>query len=179
MARQTKIKVDLSGLDELLEKFGKNHYVKIGILGSNAAAKHPVAVTHTLKSGKKVRHTNNAVDSPLTYAEIGVIQEFGSISRKIPPRSFLRMPIEMRKSDFIRFLGTPKANGFFNEGNIKGIYKSLGIVAEGIIDQAFGSRGFGQWKKNSPITIDIKGSDSPLIDTGSLRKSITSAVVQK
>lgn len=49
----------------------------------------------------------------------------------------------------------------------------VAISIENALDDQFATRGQGQWPKNSPITIASKGSDSPLIDTGQLRRSIT------
>jgi hypothetical protein len=48
----------------------------------------------------------------------------------------------------------------------------LGAAGRAIIIQAFSTSGWGTWKANSPVTIILKGSDKPLIDTGSLRRSI-------
>lgn len=53
------------------------------------------------------------------------------------------------------------------------IAKSLGIAALEQIKEAFETEGFGEWQPNAPQTIAQKGSASPLIDTGRLRKSVT------
>ena len=62
------------------------------------------------------------------------------------------------------------------EGTLLELAKKVGVVAEEVIQEAFATRGFGKWKANKPSTIARKGSDSPLIDTGQLRRSITSKV---
>lgn len=178
MVKQTQIKVDLTGLNDLIQKLGKDHYTKVGILGGNAAEKHKNSETVTLKSGKRVR-MSSGVESPFTNAEIAVIHEFGSVSRNIPPRSFLRMPIEEKKNELIRFLGSTRVKTLFDSGDIKKIFKILGIEAERIVQRAFESRGFGRWDPNAPSTIAAKGSSAPLIDTSQLRRSITSKVVSK
>jgi hypothetical protein len=178
MAKQTQIKVDLSGLNDLIKSFGKDHYTKVGILGGKAAEKHKKAETTILKSGKSVRHAGHE-DSPFTNAEIAVVHEFGSVNRGIPQRSFLRMPIEFKKRDLIRFLGSSKIKELFEAGEIKNIFKYLGVEAENIIRDAFHSRGFGQWALNSAATIKMKGSDSPLIDTSQLQRAVSSTVVSR
>lgn len=177
---QTKIKADLSGLDDLLKKLGKGNYVKIGILGSNASTKHKVAETLITKKGKgKAIRFAGKGEQGITNAELGLIHELGSITRNIPPRSFLRMPIEKNKNKIIQFLSTNSIKELISEGNYKKVLQRLGIVAEGFVQQAFETKGFGQWDENSPATIKMKGSSSPLIDTSQLRKAITSKVVTK
>ena len=37
----------------------------------------------------------------------------------------------------------------------------------------------GNWKPNAPLTIELKGSSHPLIDTGQMRQSITYVVEEK
>lgn len=178
MARQTKIKVDISDLQDAVKALGKGHYARIGILGGDASAKHKEAVTKVTKKGKVSRKAG-AVESPFTNAEIGLVHEMGSISRNIPARSFLRMPIFEKKRDLIRFLGTTKIQKLFEAGQIKKIFKMIGIEAEGIVDDAFRSRGFGKWALLSQRTIDAKGSDAPLIDTAQLRRAVSSDVVTR
>lgn len=173
MAKQTKIKFDISGLQDAVKALGKGHYARVGILGGDASAKHKEAVGHG-----KTRKAS-AAPSPFTNAEIGLVHEMGSISRNIPPRSFLRMPIEEKKRDLIRFLGSSKIQELFKAGQIKKIFKMLGVEAEGIVDDAFRSRGFGKWALLSQRTIDAKGSDAPLIDTAQLRRSVSSDVVTR
>lgn len=52
----------------------------------------------------------------------------------------------------------------------------LGIACENVIQDAFSSGGFGFWKFILPSTVRRKGSARELIDTGQLRRSITSKV---
>lgn len=176
MTAQTVIKADLGRLTDIINQLGGAFYTRVGIIGALAAAKHPVAETKISKSGKKNRVASGE-SSEMTNAEIGVLQEFGNA--KIPPRSFLRMPIEEKVRDLIRFLGSKMIVDLIGRGEIKKVYTMLGIEAEGIVQDAFRSRGFGQWAPNSPVTIEKKGSDAPLIDIGELRKSVTSDVVAR
>lgn len=162
MGRQTKISVNLDGLEDLKRKLGSEYYARIGIIGAKAATEH---------------EDRDGEPTGLTNAEIGVLQEFGN--EHIPPRSFLRMPIVERMKDIVRFLGSSKVNSLFEAGNIKGIFKALGIEGEGIVQDAFATRGFGMWKPNAPRTIAAKGSDAPLIDTAQLRRSVSSDVGRK
>ncbi len=93
--RINKVRVNLGGLDELLDSLNKKYSVKVGIIGEHATQKHP--------------------DSDLTNAELGAVHEFGATINAtekmrgffwhkwgihksnnpvvIPTRSFLRMPL--------------------------------------------------------------------------------------
>lgn len=157
MSIEAKITSNFRGLDKIIAQLGdKGAGVKVGILGS----------TDTRKE-----------DGSVTNAEIGIIQEYGSVSRKIPPRSFLRMPILAKKNQLINQATTGDTRKKLLSGDIKGALTNIGYIAEEIIDDAFKSSGFGAWPANSPITTAKKGSSKPLIDTGQLRRAITSKVV--
>lgn len=160
MAEQTKIRADLSKLESILEQIGGEFVARVGVLGADAGEIHDT-------------------DSGLTNSELGLIQEFGSESRNIPARSFLRMPLETKQDDLIQTLDTGAVKDAIEQGNTKQVYKILGFAAEQIVKDAFNTGGFGNWKANSPSTIAQKGSDKPLIDTGTLQRSITSDVVKK
>ncbi len=167
MAKNTKISKDLKNLKSLAEglKLKEKYKAKIGIIGD----------------GAKVVHS----DSMKTNTEIGMIHEFGTKSGgMIPERSFLRFPIEHKKKELIEkiLISKDKIASILSSGDndsIKGIYAKLGIMGEAIIQEAFETRGFGTWASNSAMTIANKGSDSPLIDTSQLRKSVTSTVISK
>lgn len=162
MAQNGEIEKDFSILNKLIEMFSDAPYVKVGILGSSTSRK--------IKSNKREVSAN---------ATIGFKHEFGVVSEKIPPRSFLRMPIKEKLQEYMNESEKLNKEAFdksVKEGKLFQYMKLLGILGEKCVLDAFETRGFGKWKPNSPITIAIKGSDSPLIDTGELRKSITSSV---
>lgn len=135
--------------------------VKVGILGSKAEQIH--------------NGTNE------TNAYIGFLNEFGSFSKHIPARSFIRMPLKLYLDSYIKNKKSLSKEAFekaIEEGKTEDFSRKVGLVAEEVIQDAFATRGFGNWKPNAPRTIAEKGSDSPLIDTGQLRRSITSKVIK-
>lgn len=158
MATQTKVTVDLSGLQELIRELGSEYVTKVGILGSDAGK--------TYEDGEG-----------MTVSEVGLYNEFGT--DRIPARSFLRMPIEQRQRYILEKLSTPSIRAMIEKGDIKGVYARLGFEAQNVIQGAFSTSGFGQWPPNAPSTVAAKGSSKPLIDTAQLRKSITSKVVKR
>lgn len=163
---------DFSKLEKLVKNLSKKYYVDIGILGES----------------------NKSEGGGLTTAGIGAVNEFGTDKAGrgkktvIPERSFIRMPLETGQEDIEKAL-EPKIEKMLEDGDIEGIFKLIGIAGEARIQEAFDTAGFGEWPPNSPVTIEGstpdkegnqfikgKGSDSPLIDDGTLRKSITSKV---
>ncbi len=115
----------------------------------------------------------------LNNAEIGAVHELGSQESHIPQRSFLRMPIQHKLPEKIKKIKAAKFAQLIIDQGIEAGLKTLGVIGEQVVDEAFASRGFGQWKENAPYTIAKKGSDAPLIDKAFLRKSITSKVFMK
>lgn len=128
-----------------------------------------------VKVGVLGRKTNRKQDGAITNAELGAIQEFGSYSNNIPARSWLRMPIHKESETIARDAGRG-AKDMVKQGNMVGVLKRLGIACEAAIQRAFASQGYGSWRPNKPATIRRKGSASPLIDKGELRRSVSSTV---
>lgn len=151
------IQGDFSRLERLIKGLSENHFVDIGIMGEQAAAEHP--------------------SGDMSVVEIGAVHEFGRLDRKppIPKRSFILMPIETGQKE-IEAEVEPRIEQHMADGDIKGIFKDIGAACEARIQKAFETGGFGHWRELADLTKELKGSDSILIDTGELRKSITSRV---
>lgn len=160
MSRSTEISFNLDGLEDIRKKLGDQYIARVGILGSDVAR-------------------TDDDDSGLTNSELGVIHEFGSETAGIPPRSFLRMPVEDHAREIMKSLDSEKVRSAVERGDAVTVFKILGMAAEGWCKLAFGSAGFGKWPALKAETIARKGSSAPLIDTGQLRRSITSDVAKK
>lgn len=148
------VKGDFSKLENLLKGLKTKMSVRVGVFQEATAP-----------DGEKV-------------ASYGADNEFGVPERRIPERSFIRMPIETKAGKIAADVEKRKRDRI-EQGNIRGIFEDIGLAAEAVIQEAFDTRGFGTWKENAEMTIDKKGSDAPLIDQGLLRRSITSKVVEK
>jgi phage gpG-like protein len=127
--------------DKELQKLIKSYSakmpdIKVGILGEMAAR-----------------------DDKLNNAEIGMVHEFGSPSKNIPMRSFLRMPISEKLHGELENVKMGKGAG------VREMAYVIGSTAVSVIHEAFATAGFGQWDK-------AKKKEDPLIDTGQLRESI-------
>lgn len=157
MTKQTKISVNLDGLEKITKQ-ADGWVAKIGIMGDS----------------------NSRDDGDdMGNAEIGLVHELGSETNNIPQRSFLRMPIEAKGKQILKAAGSGKSKSMAAEGDYKGVMGQLGLAAEVAISEAFDSGGFGQWPQLDTDTIRAKGSSGILKDTRQLQRSITSEVVRR
>jgi len=153
---RTKIDFNLDGLNEIVKEMGGKYVTRVGILGQDGA-----------RSG----------DDALGNAEIGLVHLFGSVSRNIPARDFLRFPLEFKSKEFLKGIKSGFSGHFFEKGEYKKVHELMGIKAENIVQDAFASGGFGHWPELAQSTAERKGSSAILIDSAQLRRSITSDVV--
>ncbi len=160
----SQVKVDIKGLEHLAKALGDKYSIKVGILGAKAQRQNG--------------------DTSKTNAEIGFINEFGKQTGfpKIPARSFLRVPLTLYLSKYLKekkSFAKKEVEKAAKTGKLLELAQKIGIVAEEVIQEAFNTSGFGNWAPNAPYTVEMKGSDKPLIDTGELRRSITSRAEKK
>lgn len=158
MVNQTKITFNLKGLDDLQRNVSDAYRARVGILGSDAQRDD---------------------GGPIDNVTLGIIQMFGSITKNIPARDFLFMPIMTHSREIVRAMGSSMVKAAVVAGDIKKVYALLGTKALEFVLLGFETGGFGQWAPNKPATIAAKGSDQPLIDQGELRRAQTSDVVKK
>jgi phage gpG-like protein len=150
------ITVNLAGLDRLRAavKSVAGMYARVGILGDKTARKDGEGGSNAL---------------------IGAVHEFGSVSRHIPERSFLRAPMATHLKKEVD-KSAPRIARAFADGTPEIAFAILGKKGEKVSKAAFDTSNDGKWPANAPDTISEKGSDRPLIDTGQLRRSISSDV---
>lgn len=152
MPSSVRITGQVDGLERILKNVSTNLVAKIGIFGGG----------------------NQRDDGSQTNAQIGAKHEFGSFSENLPRRSFLKDPITLKRKELLKKADKIiKANIDKPEGAEK-IFELVGIVGEGIVQEAFETGGFGTWQSLSQRTIDKKGSSQILIDSSQLRKAIIS-----
>jgi hypothetical protein len=147
--------IDIKGLEKLIKALkGPAPEIRVGILGSGAA-----------RSG-----------GGATNAYIGYCHEYG---RGVPQRSFLREPLSDLLGDRL------EESGAFDEsvmkemvasGSLLDYSKKIGVLAEGIVLEAFDTGGFGKWAALKPRTLSRKKVHQILVETQQLRNSITSDV---
>ena len=154
MAATSSIKIDLSGLQQL-DKFLSNQ--KQALLG--------------------IFQSEDARDDKESNVAIAAKHEFGSFSENIPQRSWLRMPVKVKANDIAGNAAIAIKNNLTNPKGTDIVAKSIGAAGLGVIQEAFDTKGFGQWKPNAPATVIAKGGkNTPLIDKAELRQAITFSV---
>jgi len=164
------VKLDLEKISSIHAALSSGMRTQVGILGQKAQGRK---VTVYSVDGSKA----GSQKSFMTNAEIGLVHEKGSLARNIPKRSFLKWPLFYKGKDLLKIKSELWSAFSKHEISLKKAYRNLGLMAEQIVQGAFESRGFGSWEPNSDKTVAMKHSDQPLIDTGQLRRSVTSRVV--
>ncbi len=105
-------------------------------------------------------------------AELAFIHTNGSPKQRIPARPFLQPAILANKEKIAKFqkkIIRDALNG--NATLMLADMEKLGIFAQSAAVNWFVDPRNG-WPPNAPLTIKLKGSDKPLIDTGQLRNAI-------
>lgn len=153
------IVVDKTAFDALRADIKANGRarVRVGILGGNAA-----------------RVSGDTLNNP----SLGAVHEFGVVTKGIPARSFLRMPVIQELPAALLLTDKTLWQKIILKKGILGALGILGAYAIDTIQLAFDTGGFGSWQPLSKRTIKIKGSSAILIDTAQLRQSITAEVVK-
>lgn len=155
--KQNQVVMNLKPLEEMRRKLGGKMRARVGFIGSKGGQPHD--------SGN------------ITVASVGLIMIFGSLSRKIPPRDCLIMPIERNRRQLMVSLSKGQMRAAFARRDYTGMFKLMGIACEGFVQDAFATGGWGLWPPLKQSTIDAKGSSSILINTARLRRSVSSDVV--
>lgn len=106
----------------------------------------------------------NTEDGEMTQAQNGALQNFGN--DKIPARPWLIPGVESATPDVIDTIASGIEKGLPTDQ----IMEQVGAIAAGATQQYVIDL---REPPNAKSTIDKKGSDNPLIDTGSMLQSIT------
>jgi len=108
-----------------------------------------------------------------TVISVGASHEYGI---GVPRRSFLRLPFRAKKDELAAAMALQFKDVFEHGKKAERALGLIGVQAVDISKGAFTTRGYGQWPDITQGTKDAKGSSQVLIDTGTLRNSITYVV---
>ena len=116
---------------------------------------------------------------PINNASLMFVFSKGSPLKKIPARPWLEPAIKLNKDLISPHLGAA-AKAVLNHDPVRAEreLRLAGPVAANAAKR-WPTDPRNGWKPNAPATIRRKGSDRPGVDTGQLRRSITSVVRQK
>lgn len=102
-------------------------------------------------------------------AEVAIIQEFGN--DKIPPRPFMQPTFNDEKAKWLNILANTIKKQQDNI-NVKKALTVVGVVAQDDIKDKIDWWAKEGTPRNAPDTIEKKGFDSPLIETGMMRDAV-------
>jgi hypothetical protein len=88
----------------------------------------------------------------------------------IPERPFLRNAITEHKSEYRRNLKNSAAKILRGDTSMRVVLSKLGVFAQGHIQNEITNLSS---PPNSPVTVALKGSSNPLIDSGEMRGKVT------
>lgn len=116
---------------------------------------------------------------PIGNAQLGAVHEFGVVSKNIPARSFLRMPVISQLPAVLKATSRDHWHQVILKKGILGALGLLGGYALDAIHLAFETGGFGTWQRLKKRTIKRKGSSAILIDTAQLRQAVTAEIFDR
>ncbi|GAB6170553.1 hypothetical protein JCM15765_03880 [Paradesulfitobacterium aromaticivorans] len=140
-----------------------------------------LAFIHT--QGIRSKSMRNEMDESKPYNEAlqMYLEEHGSPLWHSPPRPMIEPAIEDPDnqkilSEQLRQAADDALSGDFDAMNTD--LEKAGMLGQNLVRDWFTNPKNG-WEPNSPLTVEQKGSDNPMIDTGELRKSISYVVRKK
>ena len=108
-----------------------------------------------------------------SIAEVAAINELGSSDT--PERPFMRQSFENHESELQA--ACDAANRLVSSGgSADQALQQIGVVAKGLVQEEIVNGGF---TPNAESTIRKKGSEQPLIDTGTMRQSVNFVVKRR
>lgn len=183
--------IKAGGLLGLANKLSQKE-VLVGIPAENSSREHTSGEqinnaellyiqSHGVRQAEMRAEMQTHIDAGKKYSEAHelYIQSHGSPLWHIPPRPVLEPSVEANKERIAKQLANAsKAALKGDEMKRDASLEKAGIIAENAAKRWF-ENPENNWPPNAPATIQQKGSDKPLIDTGEMRKAITHVVVDK
>lgn len=139
--------------------------------------------THGIRKRSMILEMDEEMDrgTPYSKAYELYIRAHGSPLWRAPPRPIIEPAIEDPENKKIIAENLKKAaQAALDEDRNQALIelKKAGITAQNVVRDWF-TNPKNNWAPNSPFTVERKGSDRPLVDTGELRKSITYVIRRK
>lgn len=157
MSSRVKVTDTDKGYKKLVQRLIKHSpsHAAIGVLG---------------EAGQAVHTGEHETKTPPTVLDVAIWNEFGL---GVPERSFLRETVDLNRESILERLQKELGAVIDGTRSREDALARVGIFVEGLVKQRIAD---GIDPPNSPVTIERKGSDKPLIDKGQLRSSIASKV---
>ncbi len=126
-----------------------------------------------LKRGRKGKK-HNGMPSKADLVEIALYNELGTST--IPSRPFLAQTVQMHEEEIKEMAATEAAKVLRGNGKAQQAFE---VIGEDVRKKVQNRIDEGQFVPNAPSTIRHKGHDHPLIDTGTMRDSISYTICEK
>lgn len=129
-------------------------------------------------SGVKIGFASQEMAKRALYNEFGTrgsgkgfsTPRGGGFGGPIPERPFMRNTIRNNRLRYIDALRSSAVKLVEGKTTLKVVFAKFGTLIQGDVQKEITSL---QSPPNSPLTIKLKGSSNPLIDTGEMRASVT------
>ena len=105
-------------------------------------------------------------DDGITNAQLGATLHYGTDNGNIPPRPFLDVGVASGNQDYLALIADGLEDGLQPDM----ILEQIGSVAASKVQEYMRDL---KTPPNAPSTVERKGANNPLIDTGALRQSVT------
>lgn len=126
-----------------------------------------------LKRGKKGKR-HNGTSSQTDLVDIALYNELGTST--IPSRPFLAQTVQMHEEEIKEMAATEISQALIGKKDSQQAFNAIG---EDVRQKVQNRINEGQFVPNAPSTIRHKGHDHPLIDTGTMRDSISYTICEK
>lgn len=106
--------------------------------------------------------------------DIAIWNELGT--DKIPARPFLGQMVDQHGGEIQQISAEMVQKICKGQLDAQSAFKKIGVVTVGYVQDQITN---GEFEPNAPMTVQRKGSDHPLIDTGQLRRGISYVICKK
>ncbi|MDR3165438.1 MAG: hypothetical protein LBU13_07650 [Synergistaceae bacterium] len=116
-----------------------------------------------------------AAENGVDILDIAVWNELGTA--RAPARPFIRQSADMNKGTIEKFCAA-QLKKVTQGGTAEQALNAIGVMQKGLIQDTISKS--KEWADpNAPATVERKGSEQPLVDTGRLRQSASYVIVPK
>ena len=126
-----------------------------------------------LKRGKKGKR-HNGMPSKADLVEIALYNELGTST--IPARPFFAQTVQVHEEEIREAAVSEAAKVLRGNEKAQQAFREIGPDVQKKVQKRIDE---GQFVPNAPSTIKRKGHDHPLIDTGTMRDSISYTICEK
>ena len=116
---------------------------------------------------------DDAYEGGTSTAEVAAYNELGSSDT--PARPFMKQSFENHEDELRAACERVNAT-IASGGSVEQALNALGVAVKGLIQTEIVD---GDFAENAPSTIKKKGSDRPLIDTGTMRQSVNYVIKRR